>query len=124
MRPGPGATYLDQAQGEIYVVSLSKDVVFTLESEWLHLTYGGPLCPRFRRFLLLVVGVLFLFGIMVIIEPRWLDLPWPWDPNVFDASIIASWSMGGTVWAGITAMRPTGMRCVSQARPAFSLQPA
>ncbi len=69
-----------------------------------HLTSGGPLRPWFRRFLILVVGVFFLFGAMLIINPAWLDLRWPWDLNEFDARIMAAWLMGWAVWAGTMAM--------------------
>lgn len=70
----------------------------------LHLTSGGPILPWFRRFLILAVGVLFLFGAMLIINPNWLDLRWPWHLNEFDARIIAAWFMGWSVWAGTMVM--------------------
>jgi hypothetical protein len=69
-----------------------------------HLSSGGPLRPWFRRFLILVVGVFFLFGAMLIINPAWLDLRWPWDLNEFDARIMAAWLMGWAVWAGTMVM--------------------
>ena len=69
----------------------------------LHLTSGGPIRPWFRRFLILAVGILFLFGAFLIINPEWLDLRWPWDLNEFDARIMAAWFMGWAVWAGSMA---------------------
>ncbi len=72
----------------------------TAETRALHLHSGGPLLPWFKRFLIPVVGVLFLFGALLIINPAWLDFRWPWDLNEFDARIIAAWFMGWAVWAG------------------------
>lgn len=43
------------------------------ESRTAHLSSGGPLQPWFRRFLILMVGVFFLFGAMLIINPAWLE---------------------------------------------------
>jgi len=74
------------------------------ESRTAHLSSGGPLRPWFRRFLILMVGVFFLFGAMLIINPAWLDLRWPWDLNEFDARIMAAWLLGWAVWAGTMAM--------------------
>jgi hypothetical protein len=69
-------------------------------SRALHLHGGGPLLPWFKRFIVLVVGVLFLFGALLIINPIWLDLRWPWDLNEFDARIIAAWFNGWALWLG------------------------
>lgn len=68
-----------------------------------HLTSGGPILPWFRRFLIVSVGILFLFGAFLVINPRWLDLRFPWDLNEFDARIIAAWLLGWSVWAGTMA---------------------
>ena len=54
-------------------------------------------------FILLFVGVMFLMGALLIINPEWLDLRWAWDLNGFDARIIAAWFMGWAVWAGTIA---------------------
>ena len=66
----------------------------------LHLHSGGPMLPWFKRFLILVVGVLFLFGALMVINPAWLDLRWSWDLNEFDARIMAAWFNGWAVWLG------------------------
>ena len=73
------------------------------EARHAHLTSGGPILPWFRRFILLFVGVMFLMGALLIINPEWLDLRWAWDLNGFDARIIAAWFMGWAVWAGTIA---------------------
>jgi hypothetical protein len=70
------------------------------ESRALHLSSGGPMLPWFKRFLILVVGVLFLFGALLVINPVWLNLRWPWDLNEFDARIMAAWFNGLAVWLG------------------------
>ena len=49
------------------------------------------------------MGVLFLMGAFLIINPQWLDLRWPWALNEFDARIIAAWFLGWAVWAGTMA---------------------
>lgn len=69
-----------------------------------HLHSGGPILPWLRRLLIFEVGVFFLFGGLLIVNPQWLDLRWPWDLNEFDARIIAAWFMGWSVWAGTMAM--------------------
>ncbi|MCO6450461.1 MAG: hypothetical protein J5I90_06690 [Caldilineales bacterium] len=74
------------------------------EARQSHLTSGGPIKPWFRRFLILEVGVFFLFGAMLVINPQWLDLRWPWDLNEFDARIMAAWFLGWVGWAGAMAM--------------------
>ncbi len=73
------------------------------EARNAHLSTGGPVLPWFRRFLILAVGVLFLMGAFLIINPQWLDLRWPWALNEFDARIIAAWFLGWAVWAGTMA---------------------
>ncbi|MCB9143503.1 MAG: hypothetical protein H6646_14660 [Anaerolineales bacterium] len=70
----------------------------------LHLTSGGPILPWFRRFLIFAVGLFFLIGAMLIINPNWLNLRWPWDLNEFDARISAAWLLGWAVWGGTIAM--------------------
>ncbi len=69
-----------------------------------HLHSGGPILPWLRRLLIFEVGIFFLFGGLLIVNPQWLDLRWPWDLNEFDARIIAAWFMGWSVWAGTMAM--------------------
>lgn len=73
------------------------------EARHAHLSSGGPILPWFRRFIILFVGVMFLMGALLIINPEWLDLRWAWDLNGFDARIIAAWFMGWAVWAGTIA---------------------
>jgi len=70
------------------------------ETRALHLSSGGPMLPWFKRFIILVVGVLFLFGALLVINPTWLDLRWPWDLNQFDARIMAAWFNGWALWLG------------------------
>ncbi len=69
-----------------------------------HLHSGGPILPWLRRLLIFEVGIFFLFGGLLIVNPQWLDLRWPWDLNEFDARIITAWFMGWSVWAGTMAM--------------------
>lgn len=73
-------------------------------SEGAPLRSGGPLSSWLRRLLIFECGVLGLFGAMLIINPVWLDLRWPWDLNPFDARIIAAWFAGWSVWAGSMAL--------------------
>lgn len=44
-----------------------------------------------------------LMGGLLIINPEWLTLRWPWGLNGFDARIIAAWFTGWAVWAGTIA---------------------
>ena len=81
-------------------ITMIFSVPWTEEARHAHLTTGGPILPWFRRFIILVVGVFFLFGMMLIINPEWLDLRWAWNLNGFDARIIAAWFLGWAVWAG------------------------
>lgn len=69
-----------------------------------HLHTGGPILPWLRRLLIFEVGVFLLFGGLLIVNPQWLDLRWPWRLTEFDARIIAAWFMGWAVWAGTMAM--------------------
>lgn len=81
-------------------ITMIFSVPWTPEARHAHLTGGGPILPWFRRFIILVVGVLMLMGLLLVINPEWLDLRWAWDLNGFDARIIAAWFLGWAVWAG------------------------
>jgi hypothetical protein len=64
---------------------------------------GGPLHPLFRKFLILVAGLLLMHSLLLIINPEFAALRWPWELNPLDARIVAAWFIGWSVWAGTMA---------------------
>lgn len=64
---------------------------------------GGPLLLGLKRLLVLEVGILFTLAALLIINPAFTDLRWPWALNPLDARIIAAWFIGWAVWAGTMA---------------------
>jgi len=64
---------------------------------------GGPLHPLFRKFLILITGLLLMHSLLLIINPEFAGLRWPWELNPLDARMIAAWFLGWSVWAGTMA---------------------
>jgi hypothetical protein len=64
---------------------------------------GGPLLPLFRRFLILIAGLLLLNGLLLVINPEFAANRWPWELNPLDARIVAAWFLGWSVWSGTMA---------------------
>lgn len=66
-------------------------------------TPRGPLKPSFRRFLIAETAILLTFGLLLLLNPRFADLRFPWQLNPLDAQIIAAWFLGWAAWAGTMA---------------------
>jgi hypothetical protein len=64
---------------------------------------GGPLLRPFRRFLILVTGLLLLNGLLLVINPEFAATRWAWELNPLDARIVAAWFLGWSVWCGTMA---------------------
>ncbi len=64
---------------------------------------GGPLSRWFVRFLMFEAGTLALFAALLIINPEFAGLRWPWELNPLDARMAAAWMAGWSVWAGTMA---------------------
>jgi hypothetical protein len=64
---------------------------------------GGELHPLFRKFLILVTGLLLMHGLLLVINPEFAMRRWPWELNPLDARIVAAWFLGWSVWAGTMA---------------------
>jgi hypothetical protein len=64
---------------------------------------GGPLHPWFRRFLVLVTGLLLMFGLLLVINPEFAAMRWPWELNPLDARMVAAWFLGWAFWCGTMA---------------------
>jgi hypothetical protein len=67
------------------------------------LASGGQLHPLFRKFLVLVTGLLLMHSLLLIINPEFAATRWPWELNPLDARMIAAWFLGWSVWAGTMA---------------------
>ncbi len=64
---------------------------------------GGPLDRWFVRFLMFEAGILALFGALLVINPEFAAVRWPWPLNPLDARIAAAWFLGWSVWTGTMA---------------------
>jgi hypothetical protein len=64
---------------------------------------GGPIHPLFRAFLIGTTMLLLTNGLMLVINPEFARLRWPWELNDLDARIIAAWFLGWAVWCGSMA---------------------
>lgn len=78
---------------------------------------GGSLRPLFRKFLILVAGLLLMHGLLLVINPEFAALRWPWELNPLDARIVAAWFIGWSIWAGTMAFA----RDWDEIRPAAAL---
>ena len=64
---------------------------------------GGPILQPFRWFLVLVTGLLLMFGLLLLLNPEFAATRWPWELNGLDARIVAAWALGWAVWCGTMA---------------------
>jgi hypothetical protein len=64
---------------------------------------GGPIHPWFKAFLVLVTGLFLMHGLLLVINPEFATLRWPWELNPLDARIVAAWALGWSVWCGTMA---------------------
>jgi hypothetical protein len=64
---------------------------------------GGALHPLFRKFLVLLTGLLLMHALLLIVNPEFAATRWPWELNPLDARMIAAWFLGWSVWAGTMA---------------------
>jgi hypothetical protein len=48
-------------------------------------------------------GLLLSDGLLLIINPEFTALRWPWELNSLDARIMAAWFVGWAVWLGAMA---------------------
>jgi len=67
------------------------------------LTSGGPIEPWFKRFLILVAGLLLMNGLLLVINPEFAATRWAWQLNPLDARMVAAWFLGWSVWCGTMA---------------------
>jgi hypothetical protein len=66
-------------------------------------TSGGPINAWFKRFLVLVTGLLLMNGLLIFVNPEFAATRWPWALNPLDARIAAAWFLGWAVWCGTMA---------------------
>jgi hypothetical protein len=64
---------------------------------------GGPLHRWFKGFLVLVVGLLFMNGLLLLLNPEFAAARWAWELNPLDARIVAAWFLGWATWCGTMA---------------------
>jgi hypothetical protein len=64
---------------------------------------GGPIHPWFKAFLVLVTGLFLMHGLLLVINPEFATLRWPWELNPLDSRIVAAWALGWSVWCGTMA---------------------
>ena len=57
----------------------------------------------FKRFLVLITGLLLMHGLLLIGNPEFATKRWAWELNPLDARIVAAWSMGWAFWFGTMA---------------------
>jgi hypothetical protein len=67
------------------------------------LTSGGPLSPWFKRFLVLVAGLLLMDGLLILVNPEFAAGRWPWELNPLDARMVSAWFLGWSAWCGTMA---------------------
>ena len=60
---------------------------------------GGPIMPGLKRFLMIEASLLLAFGSLLVLNPDFAGVRWPWQLNPLDARIIAAWFLGWAVWS-------------------------
>ena len=60
---------------------------------------GGPILPGFKPFLMLEASLLLAFGSLLVLNPDFAKIRWPWELNPLDARIVAAWFLGWATWA-------------------------
>ncbi len=66
-------------------------------------TPRGAVQPFLKWFLVAETGLFLTFGLLLVLNPTFADLRWPWALNQLDAQIVAAWLLGWSVWAGTMA---------------------
>ena len=66
-------------------------------------TSGGPIDRWFKRFLVLVTGLLLMNGLLLLINPEFAATRWAWELNPLDARMVSAWFLGWSVWCGTMA---------------------
>lgn len=66
-------------------------------------TPRGAIRPALKWFLVAETCILLTFGLLLVLNPQFADLRWPWPLNPLDARIIAAWFLGWAAWAGTMA---------------------
>lgn len=66
-------------------------------------TPRGPIQPAFKWFLVAETALLLMFGLLLVLNPDFADLRFPWALNPLDARIMAAWFLGWSAWAGTMA---------------------
>lgn len=66
-------------------------------------TPRGAIQPALKWFLVAETAILLTFGLLLVLNPRFADLRWPWALNPLDAQIVAAWFLGWAAWAGTMA---------------------
>ncbi len=64
---------------------------------------GGPIHSLFRKFLVLVTGLLLMQGLFLVAQPEFANTRWAWELNGLDARIVAAWFLGWSIWCGTMA---------------------
>ena len=64
---------------------------------------GGPVSLWFKRFLVLVAGLLLMNGLLILINPEFAAKRWAWELNPLDARIVSAWFLGWSAWCGTMA---------------------
>ncbi len=64
---------------------------------------GGPIQRGFKVFLVIEASLLAAFGSLLVINPEFAGIRWPWELNPLDARIAAAWILAWAVWAGTMA---------------------
>lgn len=65
---------------------------------------AGPVWAPLRWLLIAEVAMFGTVGALLVINPQFTDLRWPWALNPLDARIIAAWFIGWATWAGTMAL--------------------
>jgi hypothetical protein len=68
------------------------------------LTSGGSVSPWFKRFLVLVAGLLLMNGLLILVNPEFAASRWPWELNPLDARMVSAWFLGWSAWSGTMAL--------------------
>jgi hypothetical protein len=63
----------------------------------------APIWAPLRLLLIIEVAMFGTVGALLVINPQFVDLRWPWALNPFDARIVAAWFIGWATWAGTMA---------------------
>jgi hypothetical protein len=64
---------------------------------------GGPVHRLVRAFLVFTTGLLLMHGLLLVLNPDFAGLRWPWELNPLDARIMAAWFLGWSAWCGTMA---------------------